>query len=54
VYIAHHRQGGLDSRESPANALLAITGEPNTSIHSAKALTCNIRPGRSPMREAAE
>jgi formate dehydrogenase major subunit len=38
----------------PANVLLAITGDPNTSIHSTKALTCNIRPGRMPMRKAAE
>ena len=38
----------------PANVLLAITGEPNTSIHSTKALTCNIRPGRRERREAAE
>ena len=29
-----------------ANALLAITGDPNVSIHSTKAITCNIRPGR--------
>lgn len=30
----------------PANVLLAISGDPNTSIHSTKALTCNLRPGR--------
>jgi formate dehydrogenase major subunit len=30
----------------PANALLPITGDPNTSIHTTKAITCNIRPGR--------
>ena len=29
-----------------ANALLAIHGDPNTSIHTTKALTCNLRPGR--------
>ena len=29
-----------------ANVLLAITGDPNTSIHSTKAVTCTIRPGR--------
>ena len=29
-----------------ANVLLAITGDPNTSIHSTKAITCAIRPGR--------
>jgi len=31
---------------APANILLAISGDPNTSIHSTKALTCNLRPGR--------
>ena len=30
----------------PANVLLPITGDPNTSIHTTKAVTCNIRPGR--------
>ncbi len=29
-----------------ANVLLAIHGDPNTSIHSTKALTCNLRKGR--------
>ena len=29
-----------------ANALFAITGDPNTSIHTTKAITCDIRPGR--------
>ena len=29
-----------------ANVLLAITGDANTSIHTTKALTCDIRPGR--------
>ncbi len=29
-----------------ANALLAITGDPNCSIHTTKALTCNLRAGR--------
>jgi formate dehydrogenase major subunit len=38
----------------PANVLLAITGDANTSIHTTKAVTCNIRPGRRPAREAAE
>ena len=38
----------------PANVLLAISGDPNTSIHTTKAVTCNIRSGRLPMREAAE
>ncbi len=29
-----------------ANVLLAITGDPNVSIHTTKAITCSIRPGR--------
>ena len=29
-----------------ANVLLAVFGDPNTSIHSTKAATCNLRPGR--------
>ena len=29
-----------------ANVLLAMTGDANTSIHSTKAITCNLRPGR--------
>ena len=29
-----------------ANVLLAMSGDANTSIHSTKALTCNLRPGR--------
>ena len=33
------------------NALLAITGDVNTSIHTTKALTCAIRAGRLPMGE---
>ncbi len=31
------------------NALLAITGDVNTSIHTTKALTCAIRAGRLPV-----
>ena len=34
------------ARGDIANALLAITGDPNVSIHTTKAITCNIRPGR--------
>lgn len=34
------------ARGDIANALLAITGDANTSIHSTKALTCGLRPGR--------
>ena len=29
-----------------ANALLAITGDANTSIHSTKSITCALRAGR--------
>ena len=29
-----------------ANVLLAITADPNTSIHTTKAITCALRPGR--------
>ena len=35
-----------------ANDLLAISGEPNVTIMEAKALTCNIVPGRLPRRRA--
>ena len=38
------------ARGDVANALLAITGDPNTSIHSTKAITCDLRPGRLPQR----
>jgi len=34
------------ARGATANVLLAITGDANTSIHSTKALTCALRPGR--------
>ncbi|MFL5288860.1 MAG: molybdopterin dinucleotide binding domain-containing protein, partial [Rhodopila sp.] len=34
------------ARGDIANVLLAITGDANTSIHTTKALTCNLRPGR--------
>ena len=39
-----------------ANVLLAMTGDANTSIHSTKAITCQLRAGRLPpvMRDAAE
>ncbi len=36
------------ARGDIANVLLAITGDANTSIHSTKATTCNLRPGRLP------
>jgi formate dehydrogenase major subunit len=34
------------ARGDIANVLLAISGDANTSIHSTKAITCAIRPGR--------
>jgi formate dehydrogenase major subunit len=34
------------ARGDIANVLLAITGDANTSIHSTKAVTCALRPGR--------
>ena len=34
------------ARGDIANVLLAITGDANTSIHTTKALTCALRPGR--------
>jgi len=34
------------ARGDIANVLLAITGDANTTIHTTKALTCNLRPGR--------
>ncbi len=36
------------ARGAVANVLLAITGDPNTSIHTTKALTCALRAGRLP------
>ena len=38
------------ARGDIANVLLAISGDPNTSIHSTKALTCGLRAGRLPQR----
>jgi formate dehydrogenase major subunit len=39
------------ARGDVANVLLAITGDANTSIHTTKAITCNIRPGRKARRD---
>jgi formate dehydrogenase major subunit len=36
------------ARGDIANVLLAITGDANTSIHTTKAITCALRPGRLP------
>ena len=41
----HYGWNGYASGEI-ANVLLAITADPNTSIHSTKAITCGLRPGR--------
>jgi formate dehydrogenase major subunit len=41
------------ARGDIANVLTAIFGDANTSIHSTKALTCNLRPGRLPQAEGA-
>ena len=37
-----------------ANVLLAITGDPNVSIHTTKAITCSIRPGRRTVAKKRE
>ena len=39
------------ARGDIANVLLAITGDANTSIHSTKAVTCALRPGRRADRQ---
>ncbi|HEY5992315.1 MAG TPA: hypothetical protein VIU10_07035, partial [Candidatus Udaeobacter sp.] len=39
-------------RGGAANDLLSISGEPNVTIMEAKALTCNIVPGRLPRGRA--
>ena len=43
----HFGTAGL-VRGGAANDLLTISGEPNVTIMEAKALTCNIVPGRLP------
>jgi formate dehydrogenase major subunit len=43
----HYGTAGL-VRGGAANDLLPISGEPNVTIMEAKALTCNIVPGRLP------
>ena len=42
------------ARGAIANVLLAIFGDPNTSIHTTKALTCALRKGRLPQPEPVE
>ena len=50
----HYGTAGL-VRGGAANDLLTISGEPNVTIMEAKALTCNIVPGRLPRgRDFAE
>jgi formate dehydrogenase major subunit len=39
-------------RGGAANDLLTISGEPNVTIMEAKALTCNVVPGRLPRGKA--
>jgi formate dehydrogenase major subunit len=41
----HWGYSGL-SRGGTANELVALTGDPNVSIHEAKAFTCDVRAGR--------
>jgi formate dehydrogenase major subunit len=41
------------ARGDIANVLLAITGDANTSIHTTKAITCALRPGRLARPEAS-
>jgi formate dehydrogenase major subunit len=47
----HFGTAGL-VRGGAANDLLTISGEPNVTIMEAKALTCNIVPGRLPHGKA--
>jgi formate dehydrogenase major subunit len=47
----HYGTAGV-VRGSAANDLLSISGEPNVTIMEAKALTCNIVPGRLPRGRA--
>ena len=48
VALPYHFGTSGDVRGSAANDLLSISGEPNVTIMEAKALTCNIIPGRLP------
>ena len=47
----HYGTAGV-VRGGAANDLLTISGEPNVTIMEAKALTCNIVPGRLPLGRA--
>ncbi len=48
VGMPWHYGGQGYATGASANVLLAITGDPNTSIHSTKAVTVALRPGRLP------
>ena len=48
VALPYHYGTAGAVRGSAANDLLSISGEPNVTIMEAKALTCNIVPGRLP------
>ena len=48
VALPYHFGSAGSVRGGAANDLLAISGEPNVTIMEAKALTCNIVPGRLP------
>jgi formate dehydrogenase major subunit len=48
VALPYHFGSAGPVRGGAANDLLAISGEPNVTIMEAKALTCNIVPGRLP------
>jgi len=48
VALPYHYGTAGSVRGSAANDLLSISGEPNVTIMEAKALTCNIVPGRLP------
>jgi formate dehydrogenase major subunit len=43
----HWGYSGLNTGDS-ANDLLHLSGDPNTTIETTKALTCNVRAGRRP------
>jgi formate dehydrogenase major subunit len=48
VALPYHFGSAGPVRGGAANDLLAISGEPNVTIMEAKALTCNVVPGRLP------
>jgi formate dehydrogenase major subunit len=48
VALPYHYGTAGAVRGGAANDLLSISGEPNVTIMEAKALTCNILPGRLP------